>query len=202
MNPHPYGLWIESQAQALRSLLKLTALAALNPYRLAAAMGVRVITTQEVEEFEHRIGMEEEWSGIAQQLSHGEYLVILNPFQAETRKRATLMEELSHIYLKHPPSQIVVQGGKGKRTYEEGKEKQAFGVGAAALVPLSLLELAVDMRMTPKRLARYCRVSEDLVKYRAQVNRITLGEGPSGQWQRAYPKRSGGAGVPGRGRQS
>ncbi len=174
MTLHPFVIWAEEQARGLRSLLHLDTYSVLDPLKLAEVMGVKVITADDVAEFQPRATQAEEWWGIAHKLAHGEYLVILNPEQSPNRMQSTLMEELAHIYLDHPPSQLVVRGKQGYRTYERQKEKQAYAVGAAALMPLDLLELARFLSIDPLHVAGRNGVSVALVEYRAKVTRIQL----------------------------
>ena len=75
-------------------------------------------------------------------------MIILNPIHPDTRKRATLMEELSHIYLGHAPSKLtVVDGGLAFRSFKKTQETEAYWVGAAALVPRVALERGKTQRL-------------------------------------------------------
>jgi hypothetical protein len=46
------------------------------------------------------------------------------------------MEEIAHIYLRHVPTRLVISnGGLSVRDYDRRQEAEAYGVGAAALLP-------------------------------------------------------------------
>jgi hypothetical protein len=84
------------------------------------------------------------------------------------------MEELVHIDLQHPPSQIMRSGGLAMRSYNKTNETQAYWIGTAALVTRQRLQLAEQDGATREVLAKECGVSRDLVKFREQVTGIRL----------------------------
>ncbi|HEX8520900.1 MAG TPA: ImmA/IrrE family metallo-endopeptidase [Tepidisphaeraceae bacterium] len=140
--------WIERRAGELRRLQKLGALDVLNPFELAAAMGVTVIKPTEVQGLSRRCLSElagagaDHWSAGAITLPDGRAVVAMNPGHAPTRQRATLMEELAHLHLGHQPSELLAVDGQVFRTFKKSQETQAYWVGAAALLPLAVLQHA------------------------------------------------------------
>jgi Zn-dependent peptidase ImmA (M78 family) len=93
------------------------------------------------------------------------------------RTNATLMEEISHVFLGHQPSRlkVVAQDERGRtlsRDYRKADEEEAYAVGAAALVPFSALRRAVLNGQASDEIARYFKVSRDLVEYRLKVTRL------------------------------
>ena len=173
--------WVEEQALQLRAILQLSALQVLDPYRLAQQMNVQVVMLHQLtrdpppllQQLLAEANMDE-WSGGAIPIGPGKYLAILNHRHAPTRNRATLMEELAHIYLGHQPSQLVIRGEKVERLYQPWQEKEAYGVGAAALVPIPVLAWGQQLKSPAKRLARYCQVSEALVQFRSELTGLSL----------------------------
>jgi hypothetical protein len=172
--------WVERQGLRMRRRLALPSHGSLDPYALAPAMGVVVLTPQDIAGLspdcvEELLGSSaSHWSGGCLHLPDGRAIVVLNPTHADTRKRATLMEELVHIDLRHPPSQIVRAGGMAMRSYQKSKETEAYWVGSAALVTRHQLQVAAQLGMTRGMVAIDCGVSEALVKFREQVTSVRL----------------------------
>ena len=103
-------------------------------------------------------------------------VVILNPTHADTRKRASLMEEIAHVYLGHKPSSLIVIKGKtAMRSYKRFQETEAYWTGAAALVPLALMKQSQSAGIQREALAQYCGVSVDLIKFREKITTTKLG---------------------------
>ena len=78
-------------------------------------------------------------------LPSGEKLIILNPTHGKNRHAATLMEEISHVFLGHKPSRLAIEnkdhtGKTIARDYNNDIEEEAYGTGAAALIPYASLE--------------------------------------------------------------
>lgn len=113
------------------------------------------------------------WSGLAIRLSDGSDLVIYNDSHAETRVRATLMEEFFHLRLNHPRSVIrLLTDGSHARSLDTEIERVAYGSGAAALVPFLGLKSLCDQRLSTREIAGNYGVSTDLVQYRMNVTRL------------------------------
>lgn len=113
------------------------------------------------------------WSAIAFREGGGPWLISWNPWHAETRVRASLMEEVSHIVLGHRPTALRRDPltGLPKRVYTPSKEKEAYGVAGAALVPYNGLRTMVATGKTVPAIAEQYQVSEQLVQMRLNVTR-------------------------------
>ncbi len=112
------------------------------------------------------------WSAIAVPFPDGEVAVIFNDSHAPTRIRATLMEEFFHLWLDHPTSTLRYYSGKQNgRTYRAHIENEAYGSGAAALVPFKPLRRMVQEGLTVRRIAEEFDVSPELVEFRAKLSR-------------------------------
>jgi len=132
---------------------------------------------------EHLLGAgTNQWSGGAcsQPLPNGWRLVILNPAHGAHRNRATLMEEISHVFLGHTANRLAVsvdeKKGSGNRVlardYNKSDEEAAYAIGSAALVPYAALRKLVLEGHTSDQIAHRFRVSRQLVEYRIKVTRL------------------------------
>jgi hypothetical protein len=85
------------------------------------------------------------------------------------------MEELSHIYLGHTPTQLIlIDGGPAIRTFKKSHETEAYWVGSAALLPRTILESARAGRISRDVLVGRYGVSSALVTFREKVTGIRL----------------------------
>jgi len=157
----------------------------LDPFRLAGFANLLVVHFDQIkglsaEARAHLLGeASEKWSGGACSLPlpDGRRIVILNPNHGRMRTNATLMEEVSHVFLGHQPSRlkVVAETATGQtisREYRKADEEAAYGTGAAALVPFSALRRFVLEGQTAARIAKHFRVSRELVSYRLKVTRL------------------------------
>jgi Zn-dependent peptidase ImmA (M78 family) len=151
-------------------------MAALNPYTLAGAMNVLVLSPEDIARLSptdlHHLLVADprSWSAGSIRLHNGRVVVVLNPTHAETRTRATLMEELAHIHLGHKPSQLIVlEGLTSVRSFNKSQETAAYWVGAAALIPRIVLRRAQEDGVDRSTLAQDYGVSTALVAFREKV---------------------------------
>ncbi len=158
----------------------------LNPFDLAKYANLLVASFEQIEPFlteetkrELLNDSKDKWSGGAssQALPDGKKLIILNPTHGANRQNATLMEEISHVFLGHKPSRLAVEtrNAQGKiiaRDYQADIEEEAYSVGAAALVPFSALQKFIREGKTSREISRHFNVSRELVEYRIKVSRL------------------------------
>ncbi|HUS12917.1 MAG TPA: ImmA/IrrE family metallo-endopeptidase [Pyrinomonadaceae bacterium] len=157
----------------------------LDPFRLARFANLLVIRFDQIEGLspkvrDHLLGTaSEQWSGGACSLPlpDGRKIVILNPNHGAMRTNATLMEEVSHVFLGHQPSRLKVvaetkNGQTVAREYRKADEEAAYATGAAALVPFSALRRFVLEGLTSQQTAKHFRVSRELIEYRLKVTRL------------------------------
>lgn len=155
----------------------------LDPWQLTEHVKLRVVNINQVE------GLSQEarftllgdsgktWSGATTMpLPNGWRLVFLNPNHSRERQAATLMEEICHVILGHSPSQLLppVEGAERARfrNFNHAQEEAAYAIGAAALIPFFVLNLAVESGWPAERIAQRFRVSRELVIYRIKVCRL------------------------------
>lgn len=168
---------------ALRDFARVRPDLPLNPFDLARFANLIVLDFEEVEGLsdnarEHLLGpATESWSGGACTLPNGMKLVILNPNHGPARTKATLMEEICHVFLGHQPNRlsVVTKDERGKvmnRDYRKADEEEAYGVGAAALVPYAALKRFLLQGKAVRQIAAHFGVSRELVEYRMKVTRL------------------------------
>lgn len=169
----------------------------LDPFALAKFAKLMVVDFDAIKELSaesraHLLGAAaDDWSGGAcsQPLPNGWRVVILNPLHGSQRNRATLMEEVAHVFLGHKANRLAIvtdndrpgpspattnqsRGQMVARDYDQADEEAAYAVGAAALVPyLGLRRLVVSGR-TAQEIARHFRVSRQLAEYRIKVTHL------------------------------
>ena len=183
----------ELRALGLREFADVTEDQPLDPFALAGFARLLVIDFDSIEGLspesrEHLLGeAANEWSGGAcsRPLPNGWRLVILNPAHGPQRNRATLMEEVAHVFLGHKPNRlaaITYDKGPGRpsgppnkmlaRDYNQADEEAAYAVGAAALMPYGALRRLVMEGRSAHEIARHFRVSRQLAEYRIKVTHL------------------------------
>jgi Zn-dependent peptidase ImmA (M78 family) len=153
----------------------------INPFELAKHVKLRVVELDQIK------GLSDEtrrqllksdrgsWSaGTTKVLPNGWRLVILNPTHGKERIAATLMEEICHIWLGHRPGKLhyMEESGLRSRDYNESDETAAYSVGAAVLLPYSVLRMAVENGIPVEEIAKRYGVSRDLVEFRIKVTHL------------------------------
>ncbi len=158
----------------------------LNPFDLAKYANLLVASFEQIEPFlseETKLELldsaKDRWSGGAcsQKLPDGRKLIILNPTHGANRQNATLMEEISHVFLGHKPSRLAItnynkDGKVIARDYHAEIEEEAYSVGAAALVPYSALRRFIFQGKSSREIARHFNVSRELVEYRMKISKL------------------------------
>lgn len=175
----------ELRALALRDFARVGENEALDPFALAQFAKLLVVDFQQIdgltkETRDHLLGeAANKWSGgaCANPLPNGWRLVILNPTHGRRRNRATLMEEVCHVFLGHKANRLAVmaQDKRGRtiaREYNQADEEAAYAIGAAALVPYIALRRLMLNGKSSQEIARHFEVSRELVEYRLKVTRL------------------------------
>jgi hypothetical protein len=121
----------ELRALGLRDFAGVEAEQPLDPFMLAEFAKLLVVDFEQIkglsdESREHLLGdAADEWSGgaCARPLPNGWKIVILNPAHGLHRNRATLMEEISHVFLGHQANRLAVMSEpRSTRSATEKKE--------------------------------------------------------------------------------
>jgi IrrE N-terminal-like domain len=171
-------------ALGLRDFAGVVADQPLDPFALARFARLMVVDFNQIdglsaESRAHLLGSAtNEWSGGAcsKPLPNGWRIVVLNPAHGLHRNRATLMEEVAHVFLGHRPNRLADSNSKSgtgeARDYNSVDEEAAYAIGAAALVPYAALQRLVLTGNSSAEIARRFRVSRQLVEYRIKVTHL------------------------------
>jgi len=169
----------ENHGLALRKRLNLSVHALLDPFKLAALVGLHLLDLdQECARLPKNMRQQllvhgkKHWSGgvYAKLLPNGSRICILNSRHNPRRIKITLMEEVAHIHLKHSPTGLTrSMDGLRMRGYDKKQEHEAYGVGAAALLPWAAFFPAINRGMAVDELAEQFEVSSQLVEYRIKI---------------------------------
>lgn len=146
-----------------------------DPWRLAPLVGLNVMKCSyqglTAIEAAYLQNLTRDWSGgvLAKPLQDGRKVCMLNPMHPLRRNKVTLMEEVSHCFLEHKPTKIIVKVGMGVRDYDKAIEQEAYGVGAAVLIPWRLLYPLLDAGSSVEELSEVFDVTTQLIEYRIKV---------------------------------
>lgn len=169
----------EPHALALRRMAGIMPGDLIDPWKLAPRIGLTVadrdLVLQILNDGAHNqlLGKDKfVWSGgsVPTPLPDGSRLCIVNPTHSRRRNKITLMEEITHVYRNHKPSGIVlIAGALEVREYHAPQEKEAYGIGAATLIPWANLFQLLNSGRTIQELAELFDVTSDLIEYRVKI---------------------------------
>ena len=169
----------EPHAQRLRSMAGCGTDDLLDPYELAPQLKLAVVDGDEVLRLLPpdlhrylRIEASDHWSGgvLPVPLPDGTYVCVLNPGHPRRRRKITLMEEIAHRHMKHQPSMVVVDSSDVRaRDFDKACEAEAFGIGAAALLPWPSMFELLNSGNSVSDMAEHFDVSTQLVEYRIKI---------------------------------
>jgi hypothetical protein len=157
-----------------------TSSVAFDPWKLAPVVGLRVVTCtfQGLTEEERRYLSESahnQWSGgvFPVPLPDGSHLCMLSPTHPHRRNKITLMEEIAHCFLDHSPTSLVIEGGSRYRDFNGNQEGEAYGVGAATLLPWNSFFYRLNSGCSINDISEEFDVTPDLVSYRIKISGAT-----------------------------
>jgi|SRR5579864_3256225 len=167
----------EPHAHKLRAMVRCGTQARFEPFQLAPIVGLTVQECMFAGLSESEIAQLSDgnrlcWSGgvYPELLPDGTRLCMLNPLQSPRRSRITLMEEICHCYFGHQPTSLVVNSqGLLVRDFNKKQEEEAYGVGAAVLLPWNLFFPRINKGTTLEDLAEEFDVTTQLVEYRVKI---------------------------------
>jgi hypothetical protein len=151
----------------------------LDPWSLALAVGLKVVDGRAIigqlgeVDRQHLTGDgSSRWSGgvLPVPLEDGSLICILNPDHSRRRNKITLMEEIVHKYRRHIPTKILLADNCLRcRSYNSEQEREAYGVGAAALIPWSTFFHSVNSGQAIDEISEIYDVTTQLVEYRIKI---------------------------------
>jgi hypothetical protein len=169
----------ETQGAALRRLAGAADGSLLDPWQLAPKVGLtvmdgdRALDLLSAADRNYLCGpAHRSWSGgvLPEPLPDGTRVCILNPRHEFRRNKITLMEEITHSFLNHRPTVIALHSGAlDVRDFNKDQEEEAYGVGAAALVPWMRLFRRLKEGASIPSIAELFEVSEKLIEYRIKI---------------------------------
>ena len=164
---------LERRAIAIKRCFRRADREAIDPWAIARDIGVPIVDQPQqfqVLSDELRGAILNEfgpcWSAATLPGPNGP-LIVVNYTHAKTRLRVTLAEELAHLVIGHPPSEI-----DGSTGYSSSVEQEAFGVGGALVLPYQALFDLVRRGAAIAHIAQQFQVSQQLVNCR--INRAGL----------------------------
>lgn len=169
----------EADAVDIRTLVQPSFEKPLNPFELAASLGIDAITPYEIDNTDQNCisnlcnHYSREWDAFTlAAFEICKIIIVYNPEKAPKRINATIMEEISHILLGHEPTQIAEQNGAFFRDYNSAQEEEAKYVGWAALLPRESLKWAISKKLTLEEISDHFGASQKMIEYR--LNRTNL----------------------------
>ncbi len=152
----------------------------LDPWGLAATMGIRVITPHDVPGISTACletlleADPSSWSAVTLALGRAGDLVILNSATSPARQASSLMHELAHALLGHTPSRVDVSEDNQLllRTHDPDQEEEANWLAGCLLLPRpALLSIRSSRASRASLLAKY-KVSAQMLRYRLSVTGV------------------------------
>jgi Zn-dependent peptidase ImmA (M78 family) len=176
-----FKTWCENAAANYRRDLSLSPYAPLDPRLLARKLDIMVWTTAEVPNLDlavlkHLTRVDSQsWSAVTLRCPDAD-LVIVNETHVHGRQNNTLMHELSHIILAHPPAQCFVSadGMMMLADYNKMHEEEANCLAGTLLVPRVALLWALDRGFDNQRAAGYFGVTIDMLQMRRNLTGVDL----------------------------
>lgn len=101
-------------------------------------------------------------------------IIVYNPNQSPARYESTVMHELAHLLLKHPPQKVYLTTVDGNaRNYNSQLEAEAAYLGSCLQIPRRGLYWAVQKGLSNEEIASYFNASQAMVQWRQNtVNAI------------------------------
>ncbi|BAY24122.1 hypothetical protein NIES2100_39150 [Calothrix sp. NIES-2100] len=157
-----------------RSLLGVRAFEALPADTLAAKLGAKLFTPDQVPNLEAEqitlLLASDEWSAAI--ISYSPLWIVCNPRHALTRRESNLMHEIAHLLLKHQPVGFDTVTGQPKR--QQNNEDEATFLGGCLQIPKRGLLWATQRKMLLPEIAVHFGASEAMVQFRSNVTGVPI----------------------------
>lgn len=172
--------WCENTSAALRAELKLGAIDALDPRKLADHLDIIVWRLEEIPGIPAECvaalhADSDSWSA-ATVCAGARHAVILNSDHSPARMNSDFMHELSHLVLAHTPARVDVSTDQILllSTYNQAQEDEANWLSGALLLPRDALFNIRRKRLTDQAACRLYGCSQDMLTFRFRVTAVDL----------------------------
>jgi IrrE N-terminal-like domain len=159
----------ERDATRLRAEMGLRASAPLDPGQVAAHLGVKVVSADELVPLAQLEDLErlQAFAFSAATFDIGERkFIVTNPLRSTGRRNSDMAHELAHILLNHELAEIREVAGVPFRTCRPDEEEEATTFGGTLLLPRPLLLAAAKAQSTPHDIADRYGVTVEMATYR------------------------------------
>ena len=174
-----FKAWCERASGEYRQALGISPDAPLDAYALAASLGVRVATPDEITGLSEAsitqltVTESQSWSAVT--ISHRAVkLVILNAGQSRRRRTNSLCHEFAHTLLNHrsDDTQLSREGFLFRAVFNCEQEEEADWLAGCLLVPSEGLLRASWRLRSPDLLANHFGVSLSLIDWRLRMTGV------------------------------
>ena len=164
----------------------------IDPWALAAALGIRVLTPHDVPGVSatclQRLLRDDpdSWSAVTLRVGGHRDLVIVNSAHSKARQASNLVHELAHVILAHVPTRVDVTPDQQLllRTHDSNQEDEAAWLAGCLLLPRpALLVIARDGGASLDTARRY-GVSVEMLTYRLRVSGVEIQTRRGARWPR------------------
>jgi Zn-dependent peptidase ImmA (M78 family) len=168
----------ERIAAGLRDEMGLGDAASIDPFEVARHMGVDLRMADDLVDparlKELRRLQPDAFSAATFRLPSGRTVVVLNPLSSAGRTNSDLAHELSHLILDHDLRRVERVGDLMFFTCDPEQEEEANWLSGCLLLPRPLLLRAAREGVAAADLARQCRVSVQLAKFRLNASGVMI----------------------------
>jgi len=107
------------------------------------------------------------WGFLIRPAAHQKSMIVYDAKQSPARYESTIMHELAHLILNHPPEHIhFATDGTFTRDFDPKKEAEAAYLGSCLQIPRRGLLWAVQMKMNNEEIAKHFGASMEMVRWR------------------------------------
>jgi Zn-dependent peptidase ImmA (M78 family) len=113
----------------------------------------------------------DDWFGVI--LTFNPPLILYNPKQSPARYESTIMHELAHLILKHPPGRLyLTPDGTFTRDFASLIEAEAAYLGSCLQIPRRGFLWAEQKKMNNETIARHFGASLEMVRWRQNAIKL------------------------------
>lgn len=162
----------EGIATQWREHLNLLAYAPLPANRLSSELNALLCCPDDLDASREAIdylSQAQDWSGMIK--SFTPLIILYNPTISPARYESTIMHELAHVILKHPPGRLyLVTGDVWRREFDSMIEAEAAYLGSCLQIPRRALHWAYQKKMNIKQIAEHFGASNEMVQWRMNAD--------------------------------